>query len=187
MALDTILINLTQSLMGEANNFSGPFYKVFFPACYCGGLLMGMKGLMRAGKAAAAGHQAGQVFTSAAVSFTMGVIFIALPSLMGLMLHSAFEPGANGAITSYSGLTVGSSDFTAKGNAIMQAVITLMQALGWIAMVRGLMIIKKVGEGSHQHSVGAGITHLVGAVSCINIVGLAHVIQETVGGELFNH
>ena len=186
MALDTILINLTESLMGAADTFNGPFYRVLFPACFIGGLLMGMKGLMKAAKASAAGHQAGQVFAAAATNFMMGVMFIALPSLMSVLLHSTFESGGSGAITSYSGLTVGAGEFTERGNQIMKAVITLLQALGWLALVRGLLIIKKVGEGSHQASVGAGATHIAGAVCCINIVGLAHVIQETVGGSLFH-
>ena len=188
MALDTILVNLTESLMGAADTFNGPFYRILFPACFIGGLLLGMKGLIKAAKAAAAGHQAGQVFSAAATNFLIGVTLLALPSVMGLLLHSTFEPGQSGAITSYTGMamTAGDGGMSEKMDSIMRAVLTLLQALGWLALVRGLMIIKKVGEGSHNHSIGVGATHIAGAVCCINIIGLAHVVQTTVGGSLFN-
>lgn len=177
MALDTILINLTDSLMGTAGTFNGPFYKVFFPACYCGGLLMGMRGLRLASKAAESGHQSGDVFKGAAASFIIGVLFIALPSLMSMMLHSTFGTSQ----ISY----LPTENIPDKISTVLMAVLTLIQALGWIAMVRGLLIMKKVGEGSHQHSMGTGMTHIGGAIACMNIVGIANLIKETVGGSLF--
>jgi intracellular multiplication protein IcmC len=57
----------------------------------------------------------------------------------------------------------------------------VIQFIGTIAFIRGLVILSHVGgQGSHG-SFGKGLTHVIGGILCINIYQFVQVVMMTVG------
>lgn len=65
----------------------------------------------------------------------------------------------------------------------MQAVIGLIQLVGLFSFVRGLLFIAKAGDQHSQPGMFAkGLTHLIGGLFAINIVGTITILQNTFFG-----
>lgn len=60
---------------------------------------------------------------------------------------------------------------------------TIIQLIGTIAFVRGLIILSHVGRGGggHQGGMAKGMTHVVGGILCINIYQFVQVMTSTLG------
>lgn len=58
----------------------------------------------------------------------------------------------------------------------------VVQFIGTIAFIRGLIILSHTGEGhGQQGEFGRGITHVIGGILCINIYQFIQVILMTIG------
>jgi intracellular multiplication protein IcmC len=65
----------------------------------------------------------------------------------------------------------------------MSALVGLIQLVGLFSFVRGLLLIGKSGDQHSQGGVFAkGLTHIVGGLFAINIVGTIKIIQNTFFG-----
>lgn len=59
---------------------------------------------------------------------------------------------------------------------------TIVQLIGTIAFIRGLVLISHLGTGSGQHgTLSKGMTHIIGGILCINIYEFIKVITTTLG------
>lgn len=59
---------------------------------------------------------------------------------------------------------------------------TIVQLIGTIAFIRGLVLISHLGSGSGQHgTMSKGMTHIIGGILCINIYEFIKVITATLG------
>lgn len=59
------------------------------------------------------------------------------------------------------------------------AILTFIRLLGYIAFVRGWLIINDVAQGKQGASLAKGLTHLVGGVFAINISLTAAILANT--------
>ena len=64
-------------------------------------------------------------------------------------------------------------------DAFMAVLVLLIQFIGWIAFVRGLLMIKRAAEGSGQASYGTAITHILGGILSANLIATVDVLQQT--------
>lgn len=59
---------------------------------------------------------------------------------------------------------------------------TIVQLIGTIAFIRGLVLISHLGSGGGQHgTMSKGMTHIIGGILCINIYEFIKVITATLG------
>lgn len=71
---------------------------------------------------------------------------------------------------------------TAANAALVNACYSIIQLIGTIAFIRGLMILRQSGsERGQPHMLGKGLTHLIGGILCINIYGTLNTLEESVG------
>ncbi len=61
------------------------------------------------------------------------------------------------------------------------AALQFVQIIGFIAFVRGWLIMKKVVEGGGQVTMAQGITHILGGVCAINIAQVLKIFDNTLG------
>jgi intracellular multiplication protein IcmC len=62
------------------------------------------------------------------------------------------------------------------------AVLGLVQIMGVIAFVRGWIYIARAGDQSAQQgNFAKGLTHIIGGIMAINIVGVKDIITNTLG------
>lgn len=65
-------------------------------------------------------------------------------------------------------------------NSIFSPIIDIVKIVGYIAFIRGWMLLVRVGQHSAQPgTVSKAIIHIVGGIFAINIVGTWEVIQNT--------
>ncbi len=60
----------------------------------------------------------------------------------------------------------------------------IVQLVGVIAFIRGLIILSKGSGQSHQSMFAKGLTHIIGGIFCINIFQFVQVILATLGIEI---
>lgn len=59
---------------------------------------------------------------------------------------------------------------------------SIVQLIGTIAFIRGLILISHLGTGGGQHgTMSRGMTHIIGGILCINIYEFIKVITTTLG------
>ncbi|HSW71433.1 MAG TPA: hypothetical protein VLH77_05585 [Gammaproteobacteria bacterium] len=110
--------------------------------------------------------------TGPVVEFLVGAALLYLPSTIRTSL-STFWVSTN----PYAYLTVAPDQYTTFTNACY----SIVQLVGVIAFIRGLLILKKVGGGKSQETFGKAMAHLGGGILCINLYGAIQMLQATVG------
>lgn len=107
---------------------------------------------------------------------TVAAVFMYLPQAFAVIMQSSFGYSSPQSALSYSGPSVGG--LSAEG---MTAVIQLVQFTGLIAFIRGWLLLVKSSQPGQQGGLSKGLTHIIGGVLTINIVGTEQVIAATLG------
>lgn len=86
------------------------------------------------------------------------------------------EIGANSDLIAYS------SASTLEWKQIADVVIQYIKLIGFIAFIRGWIILSKMGHsGAQPGSIGKGTIHVIGGVLLINIVDTVNLLAQTLG------
>lgn len=111
----------------------------------------------------------------------IGVILIYFPSTLETGLTTIFASDSIGKaseLIAYAGI---SSD--ERWRDIATIVIDYVNLIGYIAFLRGWIILSKMGHsGSQPGSVGKGVIHVVAGVLLINIVYSFQILSNTIMG-----
>ncbi len=108
----------------------------------------------------------------------IGAAMIAIPSMITSSVGTFFAAGSNPTALAYSG--PGGANMTMA----VEAIEYFIQTVGWIAIIRGLMILKRVGDGtgsSRGDTAEKGVTHILGGGMATAIVATAKAIGSTFG------
>ena len=114
-------------------------------------------------------------------------MLVVIAQSMGTIMDTVFGSAqiANFSVLSWTKVSdAAGGDTTAFQNAV-QAALTFVQIVGFIAFVRGWNIIRHAVEGSGQATVPQGVTHIVGGVMAINIYQFVKVMDTTFGTNFF--
>ncbi|MBV6632834.1 MAG: hypothetical protein KI792_07360 [Alphaproteobacteria bacterium] len=157
--------------------------------CYIVGLLIMVQSLVRLSRASqfSGGFSPTQsLYAGPIVGFLVAGLLIGLPGTFQTVNETIFlEEGANN-ILSYRGLGDGFGAggtviaFADRWNQVVIVLILIVQLVGWIAFVRGILMLKRAAEGSGQASYGTAATHILGGVMAANVIALVDLIQETI-------
>ena len=94
---------------------------------------------------------------------------------------SGYEIGLQ-TLFGYSSPLTYSSD-TSSTDALVSSVVLIMQVVGVIAFIRGLLLLNSAGgHGAQPGSIGKGLTFVVGGLLAINIYGTWEMLVNTLVG-----
>lgn len=111
--------------------------------------------------------------TGPVIQFFVGVALLYLPSTVRSGL-STFWVTTN----PYAYLNTSADQYTVFINACYK----IIQLIGVVALIRGLLILKSAGSGrAQQGQVKMALAHLVGGILCVNIYNTIQMLQATVG------
>ncbi len=197
--MEDAVLNIGAALFGgDANNpnsigggnVSGVAYTLLSVFCYIVGILIMFQSLVRLSRASqfSGGFSPTQsLYAGPLVGFLIAGALIGLPDTWLAINSTIFDADAQDSILAYDGvafstLTVGNFTLPADAtfDAFMLVIILIIQLIGWIAFVRGLLMIKRAAEGSGQASYGTAITHIFGGILSANLIATVDVIQQTV-------
>lgn len=108
----------------------------------------------------------------------LGACLIAIPSF-GWHAENTLFTGSHNSLQALA--------YTGPGGASMstavEAIEFFVQVVGWIAIVRGLMILREVGNGTAGQGVSAkkGVTHILGGGLATVCVATAKAIGSSFG------
>jgi uncharacterized membrane protein HdeD (DUF308 family) len=77
----------------------------------------------------------------------------------------------------YGYITEATDDYS----VLYQDAFILIQLLGTIAFIRGLLVLSALGHGGQGASLGKGLTFIVAGVMCINLNDFLNTINNTLG------
>lgn len=110
------------------------------------------------------------------VMFLCGVGIFAVVATTGVITNT-LAVGTNGP----GKLLINSANI--KGGEVtaqaLLAIVTFIRLLGYIAFIRGWIIINDYSQGKQQASLAKGLTHLCGGVFAINITNTAGLLANT--------
>ncbi|MBY0544695.1 MAG: hypothetical protein K2Q14_04010 [Gammaproteobacteria bacterium] len=174
-AASTMMINAAQML--ENIDAQLPyFYSAVSGFAYLCGLffmIAGIHAFKEFGNGAMSGNKLAMKEPLAYI--IIGAMLIYLPTAKDVFLTTVYGTAT---VSAYVGYGV-SDTFNEMGKVI----VDIVQFVGFIAFVRGLMMMHKVGVGQTQQgaSFNKGLTHLIGGVIAMNIVAFGHIISTTLG------
>lgn len=106
------------------------------------------------------------------------IIFLSVGTLL-LYLPTSVETGLSTFWTNpspYSYVSQGD-----EWGQFFNTVFLIIQLLGTIAFIRGLVILSGLGGHAQQGTLGRGLTHLIGGIFCINIYQFVQLVLSTLG------
>ncbi len=62
---------------------------------------------------------------------------------------------------------------------VIEALMSFIMIVGFIAFIRGWFVLKSFGDGSQQASLAQAVTFLVGGTLAINLGALVNAIENT--------
>ncbi len=106
----------------------------------------------------------------------LGAALIALPTFVAHTQATLFT-SSNPSQLAYTG--AGGTNMTTA----VEAIEFFIQVVGWLAITRGLMILKEVGDGTAGNGVSAkkGVTHIFGGGMATSVVATAKALGSTFG------
>ena len=125
--------------------------------------------------------QPGANTSGVAWSFVIGIAFIALPGLLQSLTETFFAqetPDAS-AIFSYTPSTIGMLESGSPARTIIIGITTIVQFVGVVAVMRGLLLLRAtaLGGGQGPGHFGAGLTFVIAGVMAVNFPLFAGMIE----------
>jgi len=109
------------------------------------------------------------------IRLMIGVLMMFFPSFIDVSIYTIWNYGSQDVLLYPSDIKAGWQD-------IIQGVVALTRVIGYIAFVRGLILITRSSrQGVPPGMLGKAITHIVGGILAINIVGTIDAVKGTFG------
>lgn len=107
--------------------------------------------------------------------FFCGIALLSVMSSFSVISQTMSMPSGPGDVL----ISASSGGFKAQTAAAMTGVLTFIQLLGYIAFIRGWLLLNSHGMGK-EGALSRGLTHLFGGVAAINIKITAKIIATTI-------
>jgi len=125
-------------------------------------------------------------FKEPMVFLVVGALLLYFPTLVQVLLNTAFGNSEYAQILAYGPISSGSSAINTlfgESSALGAALTVIIQTIGLIAFVRGWVIIaKSASQGQQAGGFGKGMVHVCGGILAMNIIGTLQVINNTLYG-----
>lgn len=109
--------------------------------------------------------------TKPILQITIGALLIYLPSAVQIGMSTFWaEPNPYGYVIQ--------SD---QWQQVINICYAVVQFIGVVAFIRGLVMLSHSAGGHHQSSFAKGLTHVIGGIFCININQFVQTILATFG------
>ncbi|NNM58866.1 MAG: hypothetical protein HKM04_03540 [Legionellales bacterium] len=178
ICLPTMAQAVTADQMLANINAQLPYlYKIVTGFGYLAGVFFVIVGVHKLKEFGNSAMQSGKLAMKEPFAYIIvGAMLIYFPSTLGVFLTTVYGTSS---ITPYIGYGAPGNTF----NEIGATIVGIVQFVGLVSFVRGLMMLHKVGVGESQQgaSFNKGLTHLIGGIIAMNIVQFGHIISSTLG------
>lgn len=172
VGLDGLMLNLVM-------NIKSPMVFMLSVISILIGIFLVMRGLIKGSKF---GQDPKATVSMIMANLTVGTILYTVGTSLNSIMASVF--GDSNIEGSGTVLSAVAADFGANTQPFQNGVyaaLTFFQLVGFIAFIRGWLILKDAVEGQGQKTVAQGLTHIVGGVLAVNIYRFLEVMDTTFG------
>ncbi len=103
----------------------------------------------------------------------VGAMLIYLPGVVNVSLGTFWGQSAN----PYAWQT----DSSGETSSISDAVFLIIQLVGTISFIRGLILLTQMGGGQQQGVFGRAMAHIIAGTLCINLYGFLQAVSSSLG------
>lgn len=146
--------------------------------CYILGIGMVGVGIFKLKELGVHGRQSGVTPKTPILFLGAGAALVYLASAVDTMMVSMF---GHTNIMAYTG----PGFLTEEARKASRVVVGFINLVGLIAVGRSLYMVREIGEGRSNTTIGRVVTILIGGILCMNIVELGHVLAKTLGLSVF--
>jgi intracellular multiplication protein IcmC len=169
--LDTLMANFV-------SNIYAPAKQLMQMACYVGGAISGVIGLKRLADAGKGGNQPSSA-PGGIVYLVAAAALISLAQMMDLVTSSLFGTSTTGVFTALAFVPSGIP--TDQATNVFKALFNFVELIGWLAFIRGIMVMRSIAEGKSNRTSTQAFIFLVAGAIAANMYGFIKVLQTTLG------
>lgn len=115
--------------------------------------------------------------------FMVGGMLLFFPSSFEMMMNTMFGYSSILQYAPYNSQSPIISDLFGNGSKIGNYLSTVIETIGGISFIRGwILISRSAAHGQPPGGTGKGMTHVIGGVLAMNMVGTLEVINNTLYG-----
>ena len=172
-SLDQMMINLIA-------NIKAPMGFLIWSLSAILGLFFLVSAFVRMAKGAGQDGPRGSLGSGTVGRVIIGAILLSLAATADIFTTTIF----GGASAQFKGLSISgvSTSTLEHAESVMAAILVFVQIIGFIAFMRGFLMLRALADGNNGVSTAAAATHIVGGAVAINIAPALKVIQQTVCG-----
>lgn len=165
------LLQIIQNIVDAISPASGGgLTGLMFILAWVIGVTLVIIGIRQAATRGENGRQAGS-WSQPMWTVIIGVCFVALPGLSDTLAQTFFAQDTPdpSSIFSYAPATVGMMEAGSPARNMIVGIVTIIRFLGFIAIMRGLLLLRETANGGGQRThFGAGITFVCSGAFAIN-------------------
>ncbi len=161
-----VIENLVSAISPDGDGLTG----LMFSLSWLIGIIIVIISIKTAANRGDIGRQAGS-WSTPVWSFIIGICFITLPGLTYTVSESVFGATSTDPqeIFSYAPSTVGLFDSDSTGRTMIVGIVTIIQFMGYIAIMRGLWVLREAAKGNGgTRTFGPGFTFVVAGALAAN-------------------
>lgn len=172
-SLDQMMINLIA-------NIKAPMGFLIWSLSAILGLFFLVTAFVRMAKGAGQDGPRGSLGSGTVGRVIIGAILLSLAATADIFTTTIF----GGAGAQFKGLSIAgvAAPTLARAESVMAAILVFIQIIGFIAFMRGFLMLRALADGNNGVSTAAAATHIVGGAVAINISPALKIIQTTVCG-----
>ena len=149
------------------------FYRFLSYLSYVIGVVLGIVALRALARRSEMGPNGGS-WGSPVATLIIASIFVSIPAFWQALTATFFGDGTAvpdaAAIFGYAPATLGMFEEGSPGRQLITGIVAIVQFIGLIAVIRGLLMLNKAaqGGGGGQSTFGPGVTFVIAGIMAIN-------------------
>jgi len=113
--------------------------------------------------------------TGPMIRLIVGMFMMFLPSFVNISVYTLWHYGSSSVLLYPNQTKAGWRD-------VMEGTIAVVRLIGYIAFIRGLILVtRSAKQGAPQGLLAKAMTHIIGGILAINVVGTLDALKGTFG------
>lgn len=170
LSLDVMMIRLVE-------NIRGPMQFLLWTLSAVLGLFFMITAFLRMARGAGQDGPRGSLGSGTVTRVFIGSILLSIAATADVFTTTLFS----GSIVKFNGMNIPSvpSATLDQANQAMSAILVFIQIIGFIAFIRGFLMLRALADGNSSVSSAAAFTHVLGGAIAINISPMLSALQRT--------
>ena len=170
---------MDQMITTFVSNIATPASYLVEAFAWIGAILLLITGIVRLTHTAQEGARGPAGLGTILTFLSSGALF-SFGDMIGTFSSSLF---GSSTVSTYANISSTVLDATSAAQVapVIEAVMTFIMIVGFIAFLRGWFVLKAFGDGTANHTLAEALTFLLGGAMAINLGALVNVLETTVG------